>query len=88
MRLEKEGANEVYGRKQSGVTVFANVCVSATKVAEQVSSLRPKKDVKKRRPYKTIYSKGFCRFNKPIEPFKSTENQKTEKMCFILRSTA
>ena len=41
-RLEKEGANSVCGRKQSCVTVFADVCVSTTAVVEQVSSLGPK----------------------------------------------
>ena len=35
---------------------------------------------KKRRPYKTGYSKGFCRFNKPTEPLKNIKNLKlTEK---------
>ena len=44
-------------------------------------------DVKKRRPYKTRYSKGFCRFNKPIEPLKITENLKLmKKLYFILRT--
>ena len=43
--------------------------------------------LKKRRPYKTGYSKGFCRFNKPIEPFKNTRNIKLlKKICFILRT--
>ena len=42
---------------------------------------------KKRRPYKTEYSKEFCRFNKPIEHLKNTENLKLmKKLCFILRT--